>query len=845
MRWPALLILAAGIPGVTRGDLRVPAPGRTIDLTRNPGADRAPGVEPAHFLVKLAAPLDRSVIAGLARAGLVVSTRLSPDAAVVRGTVSAIEATPLVAWYSRMRSEDKAPAALRSGTEPLPGISVLGHPGTRAADLAAEARGDGLTVTGGRDSRFGARIEIASGAGPDALTRFLGRDAVFAAFPAVRPRLANDRSIGTIQSGTPLGPTPIFAHGIYGEGETIAILDTGLDVDSCFFSDPNATFPVNVYSARSGYGVSASAAHRKIAAYDFLHSCGAFPAPCDSPGDPWAYDDQGHGTHVAGNAAGDDFIHPLVHDPGDGMAPGARLVIQDAGYAGPNDPCGELPGVGCAPLGLSALLTQAYAQGARIHSDSWSDDSAGPPPACSGYSMSARDVDEFVYDHPDFLPFFAAGNAGASGPQSVPSPGNAKNTVCVGSTRNTPDGTDDDLSDFSSIGPTADGRIKPDLVAPGVNVSSSSDFSILTDNCSTAAGAGTSFAAPTAAGAAALVRQYFEIGDYPSGVPDAASVLAPSAALVKAALVASAASLPGRRLGAPVDPAPSNEQGFGRIDLSRVLAFPDSPFRLAVVDRPIAFTDAGDPPAVLSVTVRSASVPLRVTLAWTDAPGVPRSADDGTPELVDDLDLSVVPPGGPELPGNGVAGFDRVNTVEQVTIPAPPPGTYLVRVAPHAIAPDFPAGFALVVTGDIGEVPNLALDVAAASLVGGNPWVSSCETRTAELRIENAGTAPSAAADLAISSLDPAAVVLSGAPASIPALPPRASTFVTFRLRTGDGAVPPACGAGIAFRITFTSGASVESARVVFASPPGPPGCGGDAPVSCAGPAVPPVHRPH
>jgi hypothetical protein len=845
LRSNALLLLTFLVPAGVRGDLRLPAPGRVIDLGREPGAALPQGDPsvPKHFLVKLAAPLDRAEIEELRRAGISVSTVLARDAAVVYGAPVALANAPAAAWFSALVPEDKAPAALLAGSGPLPRVSVLGHPGTTASALADAALEEGLRTSGGGESRFGARIEIEAGADRSALGRLLARDPVFAAFPALRPRLANDRSVGTIQSGTALGPTPIFDHGLFGQGQTIGILDTGLDVDSCYFADPEATFPVNSLGARALYGVQTSASHRKIAAYDFLHPCGPFPPPCDRPEDPGAWDDQGHGTHVAGNAAGDDLAHPLLHDPGDGMAPGARLVVQDAGYAGPNDPCGELPGVGCAPSGLEAIFDQAYAQGVRIHSDSWSDDSLGPPPANSGYSLSARDVDDFVFRHPDFLPFFVAGNAGASGPRSVPSPGNGKNVVCVGSTRNSPTASDDDLSDFSGVGPAADGRTKPDLVAPGYNVSAASDFSISTDNCSTGVGAGTSFAAPTAAGAAALVREYFVRGSYPSGSPDPASVFSPSAALVKAALIASAVSLPGSRLGVPVAAAPSFQQGFGRIDLSRVLAFPDSPFRIFVADRISAFS-LGSGPISFSVTVRSAGTPLRATLAWTDPPGVPRSADDSTSELVDDLDLSIEGPGG-AAPGNGGPGFDRINNVEQATIDAPAPGEYSIRVDPHFVAPGPPVGFALVVTGDIDFDPEarLSVDSGSATLADGMAsFVSDCETRVAGFRIVNDGTSPSEAGSaVAIESLDSAAEVVTASPVVLPALPPGGSIEVDFQFRTAFDGIPVSCAGSLPFRVSLASGPGIAAVDIEFPTAPGPDGCGSVGALTCAPSQIRPV----
>jgi hypothetical protein len=279
------------------------------------------------------------------------------------------------------------------------------------------------------------------------------------------------------------------------------------------------------------------------------------------------------------------------------MAPGARLVVQDGGYAGPDDPCGDLPGLGCAPSGLEAILDEAYAQGARIHSDSWSDDSAGPPPANSGYSMSARDVDDFVFRHPDFLPFFVAGNTGASGPSSVPSPGNGKNSVCVGSTRNFPTGSDDDLSDFSGIGPAADGRIKPDLVAPGYNVSASSDFSIATDNARPRSAPDRSRRQrPPSRGARPRI---FRSRRLSVGCPRDPAASSPSAALLKAALIAS--GTPGRRPVSPWPP-PSSQQGFGRNNF----AGPRLP-RIALPaprrDRIAAFT-TGSEAAVFPITVR-------------------------------------------------------------------------------------------------------------------------------------------------------------------------------------------------------------------------------------------------
>ena len=85
--------------------------------------------------------------------------------------------------------------------------------------------------------------------------------------------------------------------------------------------------------------------------------------------------------------------------------------------------------------------------------------------------------------------------------------------------------------------------------------------------------AGTSYSTPAASAAAAIVRQYFVDGWYPAGRPVPANTMDPSAALIRAMLIASGAQVTGSGtvMRSPTDTWPNDEQGFGRVLLSNVL----------------------------------------------------------------------------------------------------------------------------------------------------------------------------------------------------------------------------------------------------------------------------------
>jgi hypothetical protein len=545
--------------------------------------------------------------------------------------------------------------------------------------------------------------------------------------------LADDTSHMTVQSGWESNATPLFDHGIYGQRQIIAVLDTGLDWDSCYFAEANgAPPPINTGSAQHGLNSSnVDPSRRKVIAYDFLYSCDQYPgAPgCDNPANPNDYDNALHGTLAAGVIAGDRGV-PLVHDDAaEGMAPGAKLIVQDGGYIG-GDNCSQRPGFGC-PVQMTPILEQAYKQGARIHSNSWGDRQSTPPslPAPTGnYSAAARDVDAFVYSHPDMLLVFDTGNASFNVPppaSSIPAPGCAKNGMQVGGTRYINlHAFDDVVTPFGYIGPTRDGRIKPDVVAPSWVMTTGSDGDVNTHQCQQSRQSGTSWSAPTVAGAAALVRQYYTDGFYPTGVAMPSHAFVPSAALLKATLITAAHSVENDwvyNVGlVPAKPAPTYEQGFGFPILDDALYFPGDRSRTRIADVPLAQGLAQNDTATLRLNV-NAGTPLKVTLVWTDPAGVPRGVSDPTPELVNDLDLRVTDAFGTTHLGNDSlhpGQPDRLNNVEVVSLDAPPPGLYTISVTASHLGSGPRQSYALVVTGDLTDpippMPNVPARTRAA-----------------------------------------------------------------------------------------------------------------------------------
>ena len=421
-----------------------------------------------------------------------------------------------------------------------------------------------------------------------------------------------------------------------------------------------------------------------------------------------------HGTHVAGSIAGDSGTASTPtspgYDDGDGMAPNAQLLVQDIGLdSGPNAGC--LNGPHYDDLHTQAFGGGAFISSASIGSEPPTDAQGNFDPALNGYFSLDIEVDRAAYDLEEMIMFFAAGNAAAA--NSIDHPANAKHAVAVAANAH---GNSPFIQGFSSRGPASDGRFKPDLSAPGASILSAAgdENDTSTDTATTSSKSGTSMATPTASGAAALMRQYYLDGFYPTGARNVDDQRVPTGALMKSTL------LNGTNTNTST---PGIDSGWGRVWLDNNLYFAGDARQLRVWDLPNrSGIRTGEQ---LEFRVRTdADEVFRTTLVWFDPPGSSAAAI----ALVNDLDLSVEAPDGKVFNGNNLsrgvsrAGGDpdRLNPVEQVLLKNPLAGVYTIRVNAAAVPGDGGQGtnrqgFALTASGAqcdtaVSNGPSLNLD---------------------------------------------------------------------------------------------------------------------------------------
>ncbi len=411
-------------------------------------------------------------------------------------------------------------------------------------------------------------------------------------------------------------------------------------------------------------------------------------------GKTWA-DPMGHGTHVAGSVLGRGVVSGGKIKGG---AYGAQIVAQGMWSPILNNLS--------VPADLGKMFSQAYDDGARMHTNSW-----GSAASFGTYEKMAATVDQVMFEKQDLLIIFAAGNSGVDkdkdgriDPNSIGTPGTAKNALTVGASENltttggiqkkvgelnsakdnwpVPPITLSTMSDninglamFSSRGPTSDGRIKPDIVAPGTNILSVKSQQPTAEklwgeyNSNYVWSGGTSMATPLTAGAAAVARQILIEKVNPK----------PTAAFLKAYLMQTAAEMfPGQYGQAGANQGqeiltlrPNNDEGYGRVNMKQIVNTEAIVF--SIDDKiGLATTENFSKKILLPRSGR-----LVVNLVWTDAPGSVNAAK----ALVNDLDLKVTLADGKVLELNDqinnhafiqtdvIAGSEVVVTVTATNVP--------------------------------------------------------------------------------------------------------------------------------------------------------------------------------
>lgn len=361
------------------------------------------------------------------------------------------------------------------------------------------------------------------------------------------------------------------------------------------------------------------------------------------------------------------------------------------------------------------------------------------------YSADSADMDEFCYTAPYHLPVFAAGNdrqethgiwyeyplhgikdyvsgswvnssrvrppdGGTNGYDCISSMNLSKNILTVGAVVDIPGGETNasqvNLDWYSGTGPTDDGRIKPDLVANGQGLHTTT---AATNNMGYADPSGTSFSSPSVAGSLALLQELHE-RFYGTNAPMLASTLK--------GLVLHTADDAGN-IG------PDYRNGWGLMNTERAGW---------VITNNAAWNSM---PHIKEVSLANGSMiqfgilgdtgtPLKVTICWTDPAGTeqPWALDPTNLTLVNDLDLRVISPDGittnfpwvldPVHPEVAATNGDNIcDNVEQVSIPQPTNGYYTVAITHKGTLSNGVQDVSIIITGN---TPTNAPDFVITSM---------------------------------------------------------------------------------------------------------------------------------
>jgi hypothetical protein len=804
-----LLVAADSVPpalpeDISRVETSINLPGSSFDPLKDPPAGTIAAAEVAlvgkgFYIVQFGVTATDELLEDLRGAGLTVIQYVPHQAFIVYGEGDAIgkaAAHSRVRWVGRYLPEYKTSKTLvaqlnaaRSGRAPKKGLSELEKTtentatfdvavfsnadlDSAAASVAAATSGKILRVIKLPNNFFNVvRIEASTGLIEEASKV----EEVFSVESWTRPS-KEDEVAAQIVAGNyvgnvvaPPGYDPLTQFGVNGQNVTVAVVDDGVGIPG------DGGFYVTAGNAIDGPLRSATA--------------GA----------------QGHGHLQASIIAGDtpySVLDPNGYNYGIGIAPKANIInipLLRSGYTGTEANTANDTVTTAGPNGVLGYISN----------NSW-----GNGLNSNAYDSYAAQFDGFVRDastgssiDPIAL-VFSAGNQGTSG---LTRPKVAKNLISVGATENVrPDlnawdgmGAADNLEQlpsFSSRGPAADGRVKPDISAPGDAVTGGrSGPDALWGNIGTfhRQSTGTSHASPQVAGAAALFTQYWKASN--SGIN-------PSPAMIKAALINGAVEVTGT--GA-VSPRPNGSEGWGRINLKNVLSTGSS---MSYIDQSAPLSTVGQITNFIG-NVPDSSRPARISLVWTDPPAA------GDPALVNDLDLEVLV-GGNKYRGNVLVGGSSVtggsadvrNNVENVFLPAGVSGPVTVRVIAKTLNGDGILGnadttdqhFALVVfNGTVALSSAASPEGGQPAVISGNSVIEPSECNLVNIPLTNFGQTIMSGVTATLSTATPG-VSITVPNANYPNINPGATAngATPFQIST-DGAVACATNVDLVLTVSY------------------------------------------
>jgi hypothetical protein len=617
------------------------------------GAD--PSVCPLYHIIQFSGPIRQEWLKELDRKGIATFGYLPHYAVLARldqAGVDAAKSLPEVVWVGIFQPAYKIEGELLDAKGVLK-IAIALMPGEKAVRVKSLIASRGR-LDGASESDFGTTIYATV---DDAVVLELARmQEVIWIQLRTEPTLCNNNGQWVTQTGWRSSAPPdtstaarrVWTKGVRGQRVILGVTDTGLNVYS----------PGHNAFRDSTYTYSATAVipqHRKVVAYK-VNKCNAGTAAFGEH----TY----HGSHVNGTVAGDDGYYGGTSYY-DGMSIKARLYFVDVENGS---------GTFCIDNDLTELWDTVYSgrglpdslRPIKQTSGSW-----GWSSSSGTYLLQDASTDQFSWAHKDFVNLLAAGNESST--RRIRNPGIAKNVITVGALQN---GTSSNaIASFSSRGPTQDGRMKPTLCDPGQGI-----YSCNASPSTNGYGSmdGTSMATPMMNGSVGLIRCYLKQGYYPSG----AAVPSDTFGYISSALIRSLAIVSADpNVGSFV--VPSNDIGWGRIDLDSVLYFTGDKRKLRLVDDTTGVSTGQYAEAAFHVD--SSLVPLRIALVWTDT----AAAANANPTLVNNLNLEVVAPSGTFYRGNkytsgqstpNPTAWDSLNPEECVRVNSPETGDWTIRV---------------------------------------------------------------------------------------------------------------------------------------------------------------------